>query len=218
LDAVGLKWSKAQAIATLGLVETDLGRYEDARRHFEQALALSRETDSKWHIGFGLYCLGYLALAEEKHVKAQQHQQESAAIFRACGQQSTVGWPLALLGAAESKLGQSAQARAHLRETLCLSREMLDGVTPLLALPAAALLFASLGQAERAVELYALASRYGVVANSRMWEDVAGREIAALAETLPPEVAAAAQERGRGRELWTTVEELLHALSEAERE
>jgi hypothetical protein len=35
---------------------------------------------------------------------------------------------------------------------------------------------------------YRLASRYPFVANSRWFEDVAGKHIAATAETLPPEV------------------------------
>jgi hypothetical protein len=80
------------------------------------------------------------------------------------------------------------------------------------ALPQAALLLADRGQTERAVELYALAARHPFVANSRWFEDVAGREIAALAESLPPDVVAAAQERGRGRDLWATVRELLIEL------
>ena len=66
---------------------------------------------------------------------------------------------------------------------------------------------------ERAVELYALASRYPYVANSRWFEDVAGREIAAAAEALPPGVIARAQARGRTRDLWATVEELLGELA-----
>jgi hypothetical protein len=52
------------------------------------------------------------------------------------------------------------------------------------------------------------------VAHSCLWEDVAGRRIAALAATLPPDVVAAAQERGRARELWATVNELLVELGE----
>jgi hypothetical protein len=50
------------------------------------------------------------------------------------------------------------------------------------------------------------------VANSRWFEDVAGREITAAAEALPPEVVARAQERGQSRNLWATVEELLGEL------
>ena len=49
-----------------------------------------------------------------------------------------------------------------------------------------ALLLADEGQVERAVELYALASRYPFVANSRWFEDVAGSQItAAVAANLP---------------------------------
>jgi hypothetical protein len=52
------------------------------------------------------------------------------------------------------------------------------------------------------------------VANSRAFEDTFGRHIAAVAATLPPEMIAAAQERGRARDLWATMEELLEELGE----
>ena len=64
------------------------------------------------------------------------------------------------------------------------------------------------------MELYALASRYPFVANSRWFEDVAGKHIAAVAATLPPEVVAAAQKRGRARDLEAMVAELLAELEE----
>ena len=68
------------------------------------------------------------------------------------------------------------------------------------------------GERERAVEVYALASRHPFVANSRWFYDVFGRHIEALAATLPPEVAEAARERGRARDLEATVKELLVEL------
>jgi hypothetical protein len=77
-----------------------------------------------------------------------------------------------------------------------------------------ALLYARRGQCARAIELYALASYYPFVPNSRMARDIVGRHIAAVAATLPPEVVAAAQERGRARDLWATMEELLEELEE----
>jgi hypothetical protein len=52
------------------------------------------------------------------------------------------------------------------------------------------------------------------VANSRWFEDVAGKHIAAVAATLPPEVVAVARERGRARDLEATVAELLAELEE----
>ena len=68
-------------------------------------------------------------------------------------------------------------------------------------------------ETERAVELYALAARYPYISNSRWFEDVVGREVRAAAETLAPEVRAAAEERGRARDLDATVEELLAELA-----
>jgi hypothetical protein len=54
--------------------------------------------------------------------------------------------------------------------------------------------------------------RYPFVANSVWWEDVVGKHIATAAAALPPDVVAAAQERGRARDLWSTAEELLGEL------
>jgi hypothetical protein len=78
------------------------------------------------------------------------------------------------------------------------------------AFPLAALLLTDLGEVEQAVEIYALASRYPFVANSCWFEDVAGKQIAAAAATLPPDVVAAAQERGRARDVDEAVAELLN--------
>ena len=63
-----------------------------------------------------------------------------------------------------------------------------------------ALLLADAGDHKGAVELFAPASRYPDVANSRWFELVFGRHIEAVAATLPPEVAEVARERGRARQ------------------
>jgi hypothetical protein len=77
------------------------------------------------------------------------------------------------------------------------------------ALPGVALLLLDAGGAERAVELYALATRYPIVGNSRWFQELAGLQITAAADLLPPEVAVAAQERGQNRDLDATVAKLL---------
>ena len=68
------------------------------------------------------------------------------------------------------------------------------------------------GGTPKAVELYALAARYPYVANSQWFEDVMGKHIAAVAASLASEAGAAAQERGRARDLEATVAELLVEL------
>jgi hypothetical protein len=91
--------------------------------------------------------------------------------------------------------------------------EMGGGFALLRVLPAAALLSSVAGGAVHAVEAYALASRYPYVADSRWFEDVVARHITAAAATLPSEVVAAAQERGRALDLWETAEELIAELA-----
>jgi len=76
-------------------------------------------------------------------------------------------------------------------------------------MPAIALLLVEQGKNEQAVEYYSLAPRYPFVGNSRWFEDIAGRHIAAVAATLPLEVVVTAQERGRARDLEAAVAELL---------
>jgi hypothetical protein len=68
------------------------------------------------------------------------------------------------------------------------------------------------GESERAVEVYALASRYPLVSKSRWFADVAGSTLAEVTATLPIERVAVLVDRGRARDLWATVEELLAEL------
>lgn len=72
------------------------------------------------------------------------------------------------------------------------------------------------GEVDRAIEIHALASRHLFAAHSPWFEDVFGQQITAAARGLPLEVVGAAQERGRTRDLWATVEELLVELGETE--
>ena len=57
------------------------------------------------------------------------------------------------------------------------------------------------GADERAIEVYALASRYPYVSGLHFFENVSGRHVSAVAATLPHEVVQAAQERGRARDM-----------------
>ena len=104
------------------------------------------------------------------------------------------------------------QAEQHLSKAMQTATEIEAFVPLLFALPGAALLLADQEEQERAVELYALASRYPVVVNSHWFEDVVGQHIGGVTASLPPDVAAAAQTRGQARNLTTTGTELLIEL------
>jgi predicted ATPase/DNA-binding SARP family transcriptional activator len=195
----------------MGLVRVLQGQYKGARVYLSQGLIFNQESSDSWGTGIGFRSLGLVALAEGQYAEAQGWLEQSVAVLR-IATPSDVGWSLSALAGAARGLGQMSQAREHLREALRISAEIRDAFTPMQALPIAALLLADEGEVERAVEIYALASRYGFVGNSRLWEDIAGKHIVTFAATLPPEVVAAAQARGRARDLEATVVELLEYL------
>jgi serine/threonine protein kinase/predicted ATPase len=212
--SVPLAWARNQ----VGFGKAHLGQYNQARVYLQQGLALARQVDFRWGLGSALLGLGYVALAEEQYADARQRLQESIAVLRETQARSDVGRPLALLAGTARGLGRFSEAREYLCEALQIAAEIRDLPTAMHALPVAALLVASQDpadlerQAERAVEIYALASRYGHVAHSRLWEDITGRHITALVAELPPDVVTTAQARGQARDLWTTVAELLAEL------
>ena len=112
-------------------------------------------------------------------------------------------------------LGNISEAKQQAHEAL-----QIAAVTPTAvraighAIAIFAYLLANEGHEEEAVELYALASRYSYVANSRWFEDVIGQHITAAAATLPPEIVEASQAQGQALDLRRTVAELLQTLSD----
>jgi predicted ATPase/DNA-binding SARP family transcriptional activator len=209
---LGVRDLLAYSKVVLGLAEKELGRYEQARVQGQIGLALSRQIDYQRGIGLSCYLLGLLAVAEEAYTEAQDLLQESIAACRAAERPFELSLALGGLGYATRGLGDLDQAKQHLHEALRMSAEIGAFFPLVLAIPVAALLLADQGEVERAVELYALVLRYPIVPNSRWFEDVAGKHIAAVAATLPPEVVVAAQARGQARDLWATAAELLAEL------
>ena len=213
----------------LGLVHMSLGHYQVARTLGQMGLATSRRVDWRWQIGWSLDLLARLALADAScsqdagagppgeegadrrraYAEAERLAQESVTNTDRLGWRHNQGIPLAILGSASRGLGERDEARRHLTDALAIAAEIGVAMPLVHPLSGIALLLADAGQHKRAVELYALASRYRYVTNSRWFELVFGRHIDAVAATLTPEVAEAARERGRARDLKGTVKELL---------
>ena len=194
----------------LGELEAHQGQYAQALARGQAGLAFHREIHpgNVWLRGYSLYVLGLAWLGLKKYAEARQHLEEGVLIFRKRAVDN-LGWILALLADAEREQARAGPALEFLLEALRHGSEKGMFFTLLYVLPAASLLLSDRGEIERAVEVYALAARYGYVANSRWFEDVVGREMAALAASLPVEVAAAAQKRGREGDLVAAAAELL---------
>jgi hypothetical protein len=166
---------------------------------------------------FALATLGMAALGSGTPGEAWQLLEEGIALHGEFVHKHWQTLAIALSGYAARGQGQPLQAQQRFGQVLQMAAESRDLVALLYALPGVAALLAdgigrSTPDAERALEVYALAARYPFVANSRWFEDVAGVDVAAAAEALLPEVVRAAQERGRAADPWVVAEELLREL------
>jgi predicted ATPase len=213
-EDMGFRVGLVYTVAHLSVLKANLGEYELARSLAYQCRTLAREISHAWALGDSLIVLGCVALVEQDYDKAWQFFQECLAVYREAGQQETTGFALVLSAVAALRLGQLSLGRQTLHEALRLE-VVIGGFEPsVIALAAAALFLIEQGQPERAVELGAMASRYPLVSGSCLCQDVFGRHIAAAAAGLPPESVAAAQARGRARDLRATAAELLTELGE----
>jgi DNA-binding SARP family transcriptional activator/predicted ATPase len=212
-DDLGHRHYITEARRFLSSVELHRGRYEEARDQAQTSLELAGAHGPPYCVGLNLLLLGCLALAEGAHAQAHSLFQEGVDALREIGgHQDDRSWAQAGLAFAAHGLGDTPGARRHLCQAIEILQES-GAVLPFLwALPAMALLLTDQGEIERAVEMYALALRYPLVAKSRWFEDVVGRQVAAKATTLPADVIRAAEERGRTRDLKAAGAELLTEL------
>lgn len=215
-----------QADYLLGTHRMHLGQYAQARHLGERALELwgKYEPTSMGLLPFryeplqmgALLLLGSVALVEGAYARTRELLKgRDLTAYRIEAGRHMLDHAPSILACALCGLGQRGQARKYLSDALRLVPDARAFWPLLYALSVYALLLVDEGETERAVELYALASRYPFVANSRWFEDVAGEQVAAAAEALPADVVQAAQERGRARDLEATVRELLLELGEA---
>jgi tetratricopeptide (TPR) repeat protein len=209
---------EVNSLYSLSMTDRHLGSYAKAWTFAQAALALSRELGQTSDIGTACMELGRIALAEGAHEQASEWLQQSITAYEDA-ERPRISYQARVASVYVARaLGRPSLARQHLLLALQMAARAGYRLLALESLPAVALL--SLDgdrpgwhREEWAIELYALASRYPYVSNSRWFEDVAGREIRTAAEKLPSEVVAAARERGRARDLWATVEELLAKLA-----
>ncbi len=193
-------------------VKLHLGCYGEARVDALQGLTLARQANFRWGVGFSLFANGLAALAEGACHEALSLLQESAAALEEVGHRENRGWVAGPLGMAALATGETALAGRCILEALEIGVELGAFMPVIYGLPAAALLLAGQGAAERAVEVYACVSRYEFVARSRWFEDLVGRPVAAAAAPLQAELVQAARERGRELEWHVTAAQLLAEL------
>jgi predicted ATPase/DNA-binding CsgD family transcriptional regulator len=200
----GFKWTFPLAQVCL-----HRGRYAEARTLAERMVAEARDLDIARGTILGLALLGEVALATGAFAEADRVLTESA---EAAGPYTVDRYregQLVMLGLADRGLGRPVEAAQRLRSALSETGTFQWFPVQMVALVGFSLLSADEGQAERAVELFSLASRYGFVANSIWFQDIVGQTLTAAAAGLPPDVLRAARERGAALDLGDTIGKLL---------
>jgi tetratricopeptide (TPR) repeat protein len=193
----------------LGTVNALSGQYKNALEHTQTGYLMARKHRYRRELAVSYLVFGWLDLVERAYTKAFDTLQESVSNYRKVSHLDELGWALGCLGHACHGLGKSLAAEGYLCEALRIGLHIRGALTAGFTLPAIALFSADQGKPDRAVELYALASRIPAVANSKWFDDIYGDHINNIAESLPFDVAAAARTRGAECDLWETATELL---------
>ena len=188
------------------------GQYSDAQAVATESLALAREKGYLLETGWALENLGEIVFVMGDIEQAKRYLQESVVVMEAL---SHVYRALAqaVLGYVLRAQGEIELACHSLLDPLRVGIELRSISPILISLPIAALLTADAGRPERAVELYGLSQRFGFIANSQWYQDVACIELNGVLDSLPSDVAATAVARGREMDLWATAELLLLELN-----
>jgi predicted ATPase/DNA-binding SARP family transcriptional activator len=200
---IGDQLGVSGSLDLLGLVALDLGDYEEAEQLLKEGLAIRTQVGAGWEAVLSIQHLGDLALAVGDHEGASRNYHRSLRICQDLDRPAGVAEAHRGLGAVCSTLGDPEGARQHFRAAL----EMAADVGARLDILARfAALMASEGEREGAAELSAFVLHHR--ASPKRTQNRAGRLLDELASQLPPGATAAAQERGRARDLDATVAEL----------
>jgi predicted ATPase/class 3 adenylate cyclase len=112
----------ADALAYLGTIDYQQGKYVEARQYLLESLALNRFLNHQWRIAYCLEDLGNIDRLQGEDWPAQQRYHESLEIWRSLGDAVGIAYSLRSLGAVATTLGQYAEAQALLREGLAVGR------------------------------------------------------------------------------------------------
>jgi non-specific serine/threonine protein kinase len=195
-------------------VAGDRGDHEQAKRLYEEGLALSRRLGDASPLGAYLGSLGYEFLLEGNLEKAAELNEEAAALFRKQGRRGDLQYVLVNLGWAALLQGDHERAEASYEECLVLCRELGDRLTASESLEGLACSAGARGEASRASVLFGAAEALREATGYQLApRDRSLREpyLAAARAQVDEDVWSAAREKGRSMEFEDAV---VYALEE----
>jgi tetratricopeptide (TPR) repeat protein len=189
-----------------------LGHYDKARTIATESLKLARQSSILSEAGWALMYLGNIAFVEGDFGEAKRYLLECEATLAEL-KHIHLALPRAILSYVVRAQGDRQLAPDYLISALVSGIEYRSIYPIIYCLPAAALLAADDGRPQRAIELYGLAQQYSHITNSRWFEAVACHQLDDVRTSLAPEVALAAEAKGRELDLWEAADELRLVLT-----
>ncbi len=117
---------RAKALHGAGVLWHEQGKYEQARAHYEESLALRRKQGDKRGIAASLNSLGVIALDQGDYARAEILYEESLALKREVGNRAGISVSLHNLALVFSVQGHYERAQSLYQESLAVCRELGD--------------------------------------------------------------------------------------------
>jgi tetratricopeptide (TPR) repeat protein len=190
----------------LGAVFDRRQEYKEARKLYEEALALAQEINYRSGISLCLLNLGALAINEGDHEEALRVSQEALAVTQEINDHRNVAWAFTNLGNASLGLGDYITAARFLHQAVRLALGLRAIPRALAAMTSIATLAARVGEHEQAAELASFCLHH--VASQKVTQTYAALLLAELSGKVSAEVIAAAQAKGNAMTLEQVVEAL----------
>jgi tetratricopeptide (TPR) repeat protein len=203
---IGDRIGQAATLINLGKVASLRRDYKQAKSLYEESLTIQIEMNNPRDVAIALYNLADIVQASGDRAEAKQLLQRSLIIRREIGDVIGSVYTLNGLGEAASLLGEFSEASAYFLEALATALETKAVPLILTAFVGIAVSWYHQGLAEQALELLAFALNQPVL--EQAFRDYAEQLRAQIEPRLEAQVAAAAQERGRARQLEEICEEI----------
>ncbi|MEO8391605.1 MAG: LuxR C-terminal-related transcriptional regulator [Chloroflexota bacterium] len=188
------------------------GDFAEAKRCAHDGLARAQAIKLRPGILFHYLSLGETAYAQRAYAEAQHYFQECTLLAYESGSPKKIVWTGGSAARTAARLGEIGEAQKQFLEILRIAQEAEDEGLMLSAAGNIAVLMASVGKRERAIEILVLV--IGAVDNVGGYGQGHEALRAELQTALAPEVYAAAWERGTKLEIKALVAELAAELSQ----
>ena len=196
-------------LSLLGIINVDRGHYAEAQSLLQRHIALCRQRDDMVELAQGLNVLAAMEIANGRYPTAQTLLEESISLLQQIGMQDRLAHAQAFWGYMARGMGKTEEAWHYFRLALQTAVDIQAIIPLLFSLPGIALLLADKGAIEKAMTIYAPLPAMPIIANSQLRHDLAGAELANIAQQLPSETQKTITQQGEGADIWAIADMLL---------